>query len=323
MVFPRGLITLDLVMRWIIAITGVVALVGCSKWNEPRRDDVVSGTIETDESRVASRYGGRVEQVLAREGDRLSTGQPIVRLDAAELRARHAQAKALLAEMKAGARMEEIQAARNEWQAAAAELEFGQAEAQRAIQLAAEGTIPAAERDRAVSLANSLARTVAAAKSRHDLLLAGTRPEQITQAEARLREIETQLLEMEIRAPTNSILEVLHVKIGDVLAPNMPVATLLLTNHLWVRVYVPEPWLGFIRAGEQVKVKVDSFPNREFAGRVAQVARTAEFTPRNVQTVEDRVRQVFGIKIALPPDTGDLRAGMAADVYFPRIGNAP
>ena len=72
----------------------------------------------------------------------------------------------------------------------------------------------------------------------------------------------------------------LHVKVGDVAAPNQGVATLLLTNHLWARVYVPEPWLGFIKLGEQVRVRVDSFPERDFAGEVEQIARAAEFTPR-------------------------------------------
>ena len=143
----------------------------------------------------------------------------------------------------------------------------------------------------------------------------------MAQAEAQLAEIETQLREMTIVAPTNSVLEVLHVKVGDVPGANQPVATLLLTNHLWVRVYVPEPWLGFIKLGEKVRVRVDSFPERDFAGEVEQIARAAEFTPRNVQTVSDRVKQVFGVKVRLPND-GELRAGMAADVYFPNTPRA-
>ena len=260
---------------------------------------------------------------MAREGESLAAGQPIVHLHAAELQARRSQAEALLADLKAGPRAEEIQTARSEWESAAAELEFARADARRSAELFAEGTIPEAERDRAASRATALEKSVAAAKSRLDLLLAGTRTEQIAQAEAQLREIDIQMGEMVITAPTNSVLEVLEVKVGDVLAPNMPVATLILTNQLWVRVYVPQPWLGFIEVGEPVKVKVDSFPDRAFAGRVAQIARTAEFTPRNVQTIEDRVKQVFGIKVALPTGTGELRAGMAADIYFPRISQTP
>ena len=307
-------------MRITGGLVGAVAAMlfgGCAKWNEPPRTDHVSGTIEVDETRLASRYGGRVEQVLAREGDGLSAGQPIVRLAAAELKARQAQAQALLDEMKAGAREEELEAAKNDWQAANAELEFARTEQRRVTELFAENTVPEAERDRAVARVISLEKSVAAAKSRYDLLVAGTRPERIAQAEAQLAEIETQVRELEIVSRPNAVLEVLHVKAGDVVGPNQPVATLLLTNHLWVRVYVPEPWLGLIKLGQQVRVRVDSFPDRDFAGEVEQIARAAEFTPRNVQTVSDRVKQVFGIKIRLPTNQEVLRAGMAADVYFP------
>ena len=295
----------------------LLLLAGCAKWNEPARMDHVSGTIEVDEARLASRYGGRVEEILVREGDGLAPGQVLVRLSAAELKARHAQTTALLNELKAGARKEELAAAKNDWQAVVAEYEFATTEQRRIAELFAEKAVPESERDRAQTRLASLEKSVAAAKSRYDLLVAGTRPERIAQVEAQLAEIGTQIREMEIMSPTNAVLEVLHVKVGDVPGPNRPVATLLLTNHLWVRVYVPEPWLGFITLGQQVHVKVDSFPDREFPGEVEQIARAAEFTPRNVQTVSDRVKQVFGVNVRLPGGNESLRAGMAADVYFP------
>jgi HlyD family secretion protein len=124
---------------------------------------------------------------------------------------------------------------------------------------------------------------------------------------------------MKVNAPTDSILEVLLVKVVDVLPANREVATLLLPQHLWVRVFVPEPWLGLIKVGDPVRVRVDSFPGKDFDGTVEQVNRQAEFTPRNVQTVEDRIRQVFGVKIRLPYNEDQLRAGMSADVTFPSV----
>jgi multidrug resistance efflux pump len=113
------------------------------------------------------------------------------------------------------------------------------------------------------------------------------------------------------------------VKVGDVLPANREVATLLLTQHLWARVFIPETWLGLIQVGQSVKVRTDSTPDREFTGTVEQINRQAEFTPRNVQTVEDRVRQVFGVKVRLPTDTGLLRAGMSVDVSFPNVPPPP
>jgi HlyD family secretion protein len=279
----------------------------------------VSGTIETDEARLASRYGGRVERILAQEGEMLTSGQLIVELDAAELHARREQLAASLAELEAGPRPQEIAAAKADWEAQLAQLEFARADAQRAEELFTQKTVSATERDQAVSRANALEKTAGAAKSRHDLLLAGTRPEQIAQARAQLAELQTQLREMRVVAPTNCVLEVLSVKVGDVLAPNREVATVLFTSHTFARVFVPEPWLGHIKLGDTARVGVDSFPGRDFEGQVEFIGRTAEFTPRNVQTVEERVKQVFPIKVRLNTSSGELRAGMAADVTFPAV----
>jgi HlyD family secretion protein len=276
----------------------------------------LSGTIETDESRVASRYGGRVEKLFAQEGDTLAAGQVIVELEAAELRARRDQVAAMLAELEAGPRPEEIAAGKAEWEAQVAELDLARAERRRAEELFAEKTVSETERDRAVSRARALEKGVAAARARYDLLLAGTRAERLAQARAQLAEIDTHLREMRIVAPSHCVLEVLSVKAGDVLAPNREVATLLLTNYLWVRVYVPQPWLGHIRLGDPVAVRADAFPEREFAGVVEQVGRAAEFTPRNVQTAEERVKQVFAVKVRLENQEGQLRAGMSVEVKF-------
>lgn len=281
--------------------------------------DSVSGTIEVDETRVASRYGGRVERIFAAEGHGLTNGQVIAEISAPELRPRRDQLAAQLAEAEAGPRKEEIAAAKADWEALTAQQVLANAERQRAAELIAEKTISATEFDRATTAAQSAQQNVAAAKARYDLLLAGTRPERLALIRAQLAELETHLAEMKIAASTNCVLEVLSVKVGDVLAPNQPIATLLLTNHIWVRVFVPEPWLGHIKLGDAVKVRVDAFPGKDFAGVVEQVAREAEFTPRNVQTVGERVKQVFGVKVKLDSADGQLRAGMAADVSFPNV----
>ena len=267
---------------------------------------------------MGSRYGGRVQRISAREGDSLTNGQIIAELDAAELPARRDRVAAQLAELEAGPRKEEIAAAKADWEAQLADLALARTNASRSQELFARNTISATERDQTVSRANLLEKTAAAAKSRYDLLLAGTRPEQIAQARADLAELDTQIKEMKVSAPSDCTLEVLSVKVGDVLGPNQPVATLLLP-HIWVRVFVPATWLARIKVGDAAKVRVDGYPGRDFSGVVEQVAREAEFTPRNVQTAEERVKQVFGIKVRLDNSSGDLRAGMSADVSFPNV----
>ena len=247
----------------------------------------------------------------------MKSAQPIVELDAAELKAQRDRVAAQLAELEAGPRKEEIDAAKHDWEALAAELDQARIDAKRAEELFAQKTISATEHDQTVTRASTLEKNVAAAKSRYDLLLAGTRPERLTQARAQLVEMDAHLREMNIAAPSDCVLEVLSVKVGDVLAANQALATLLLTNHLWLRVYVPEPWLGHVQLGEKVAVRVDSDPGKDFDGVVEQIARAAEFTPRNVQTVGERIKQVFGIKVRLDDREGKLRPGMSADVTFP------
>jgi len=293
-------------------------MAGCSP-KDARRASSVSGTIETDEVRVASRYGGRVLKLFVTEGDVLTNGQPIAELDAAELSARRDQAAAQLAELEAGPRAQEIASAKDDWEALVTQLNQAKLDGKRADELFAEKAISATEHDQATSRLQMLESNVAASKSRYDLLLAGTRVERLAQSRAELAEIDTHLREMKIAAPSDSVVEVLSVKVGDVLAANQEIATLLLTNHLWVRVYVPEPWLGRIQLGEKVKVGVDSDPGADFSGAVEQIARAAEFTPRNVQTVDERIKQVFGIKVRLDNPGGKLRAGMSADVTFPNV----
>jgi HlyD family secretion protein len=150
----------------------LLLLAGCGPRETPGRP---SGTIEVDEVRVASRYGGRVEKIFAQEGDSLISGQLIVQLDAAELRARHDQLAATLAEQEAGPRREEIAAAKAEWEAQSTDLELARSEQKRSDDLFAQKTISDIEHDRAVSRTKTLDQGVAAAKHATICLLAGTR----------------------------------------------------------------------------------------------------------------------------------------------------
>jgi HlyD family secretion protein len=272
------------------AVALSIFLSGCGD-----RKNAVSGTIEVDEAHVGPRMAGRVEKIFAQEGDRLHAGQPIVELDAAELKARRDLAVA------------QIDSATHDAESQVALLEFLRDDAKRQQELLKRKVVSPTDAQKAASSATAQEKIVAGAQTR------------VIQARAQLADIDAQLAEMQVMAPTDSILEVLLVKVGDVLPANREVATLLLPQHLWVRVYVPEPWLGLIKVGDPARIRVDSFPGKDFPGVIEQVNRQAEFTPRNVQTVEDRIRQVFGVKIRLPNNDDHLRAGMSADVYFPNV----
>ena len=275
-----------------LALASSIFLSSCGS-----RKNAVSGTIEVDEAHVGPRSSGRVEKIFVQEGDRLHQGQIIAQLEASELRARRDLAGA------------QINTAIHDADAQAAQLEFLRADAKRQQDLLKRKVVSPNDAERADSAAKTQEKSLEASQMK------------INQARAQLADIEAQLAEMQVVAPSDCVVEVLSVKVGDILVPpfNQEVATLLLPEHLWVRVYVPEPWLGKIKIGDQVRVRVDSFPGKDFPGVVEQVNRQAEFTPRNVQTVEDRIRQVFGVKIRLPNNDDHLRAGMSADVYFPNV----
>jgi len=155
------------------------------------------------------------------------------------------------------------------------------------------------------------------------LVLAGPRAEeiadaraQLSEAQARLEQIDVQLKEGVIAAPSDATVEVLTVRPGDLLTPNQSIARLLEKDQIFVRVFVPEPQLGLVRTGQQADVKVDTFPNQPFQGVIEQINTQGEFTPRNVQSRDERNHQVFGVKVRIDNRDGKLKAGMAADVIF-------
>ena len=159
------------------------------------------------------------------------------------------------------------------------------------------------------------------AEANYKLLEAGTRSEEIDEAaakveevKARLREVEAHLEEGQVRAPERAVIEVLAVRKGDLVPPQQPVVRVLRADDLWVRAYVPETLLGKVRLNQPVEVTVDSYPGRVFHGTVIQVASESEFTPRNVQSVDERRHQVFGIKVQVPDPQGVFKSGMAAEV---------
>lgn len=134
-------------------------------------------------------------------------------------------------------------------------------------------------------------------------------------ARAALAAIETQIAELTIRAPVDGSIEAIDLRPGDLVGASTPAISMIEAGRLWVRAYVPENHLD-IEIGRTLPITVDSFPGRRFKGRVVFVARQAEFTPGNVQTPEERSKQVFRIKVLLEEGLDVLRPGMSADVWL-------
>lgn len=147
----------------------------------------------------------------------------------------------------------------------------------------------------------------------------------VEEIQGRLHELKANLAETEVRAPGNAkvdpewraTVEVLAVRRGDIVAPNQPVMKILQSDDRWVKVYVPETELGKIRLQQAVEVKVDSYPGKRFKGTVIHITSEAEFTPRNVQSADERKHQVFGVKVRVEDEEGVFKSGMAAEVFVP------
>ena len=256
------------------------------------------------------------------------------------------QAKADYELKKNGYRREDIDAAQDDLERAKADEIRTRLDFERYEALAKKDLVSKQQRDTAEANWKMALAQKEMSQHKYDQMQRGYRPEEIASAEARYLQAQANLEKMEhgnrredieqakaayaldqarfrerqVIAPSAAIVEVLDVRPGDLIAPNTPVATLLEKDQTYVRIYIPETEYGRIKLGQKAEVRVDSFPNTVFDGAVEQINQQAEFLPRNVQTREELVHQVFGIKIRINDPSGHVLSGMAADVTL-KSGN--
>jgi membrane fusion protein YbhG len=262
-------------------------------------------------------------------------------------------AAAVLARMEHGYREEEREQARQELQALEADLQNAQQDLYRERNLLSKGASTLQAYDAANARYSKLQAQAGAAgakskmmetgyrpeeiaekkaemarlQANHDLLLAGTRQEEIDEGRAKVADLQAKIEEIDVKrkertvvAPERAVVEVLMVRPGDIAAPNQAVALVLRADDLWVKAYISEVDLGRIRLGQKVEVTSDTYPNKRFEGVITFIASESEFTPRNVQTIDERRHQVFGLKVRVTDPQGVFKSGMAADVWLPVKG---
>lgn len=333
-----------------------------------RKDDALqgSGTVEARNIRVGSEVGGRIDEVLVREGDHVAPGQLLITFDHKELQAaldqskanadkavrgyrpeEIAEARAAAAQAKAdyeqhlnGYRREDIEAAKADVDRARAEEIRSHADFNRYEALAQKDLVSRQQRDTAEATWKVALAQQQNAQHKLDELQIGYRPEEIASAKARYEQTQATLEKLEhgnrrediesakaayaydearfrerqVVSPTAATVEVLDVRPGDLIAPNTPIATLLESDQIYVRIYIPETEIFRVQVGQKAEVRVDSLPNTVYEGVVEQINQQAEFLPRNVQTREERVHQVFGVKVRINDASHHVLAGMAANV---------
>lgn len=271
----------ELLKKAIVLIVVLIAIYYAGKYafDYMKRDKIfASGTVEAIEVEVATKVPGRVVSFSADEGDAISKGGIIASIESNELEASLAQAKA----SENSSRIKYDNAERNY---------------RRAISLKRRNMLSDQDFDSTKSQYES---------SHSDL--------QRVQASRTLANIS--LKESTIKAPIAGTILSKVVETGDLLAPYSTVVTMADLSNLEMMIYVSETKYGRIKLGDEVAVNVDSFPGQNFYGKVKSIANKAEFTPKNIQTKEERVSQVFGIKIDIPNPEMKLKPGMPADAVI-------
>ncbi len=322
-------------------VAAALAVSGCTA-EGPQGPTRSSGFVEATDVRLAAKVGGRVLESHAVEGARVETGQPLVVLETIDVdlaerrvRAERAQAVAALQLLESGARTEELRqaeaqvaAAVAERQAAEAELSAARTEADRYERLLATRAGAEKPRDDAVARrelaaarAHAAAGRVAAAEATLANLRAGARPQELAVARARIAAIDAELARLAqnradavVTAPLAGVVTSRLVEPGELVGPGTPLVVLVDLDHAWANVYVEEPLVPALRLDQPATVLTDAGDRLD--GRVAFISPRAEFTPRNVQTADERARLVYRVKVEVDNRAGILKPGMPVEAEF-------
>jgi HlyD family secretion protein len=318
-----------------VVAPAVVVVIAAALWFTLGRNGsrstglVASGTVEATEAALGFQVGGRILTVTPREGDRVSAGSELAALDVAELEARHAQmvaqrdaARSLLSELERGARTEEIAQVRAAVTGAEQRATDARRDAERVERLFQGGAVSQEAYDKARTAFAVAESQLEQAREQLQLVETGPRRERVSaqraavaQADAGVRQVNALLAGAVITAPFSGTVTVRGREPGEAVAPGAPVLTLVNLDDRWVRIYVREDHLGRLRLGQTVSIRSDTYPDKRYAGTIAFISSEAEFTPRNVQTTEERVKLVYAVKVRITGDPGqELKPGMPADV---------
>jgi HlyD family secretion protein len=291
---------------------------------------IASGVIEVPTVALSSEIGGRVDELLVVEGDAVQQGDVVARLSTDLLEAQRAillaasdETQAQLGMLKAGARDEDIAVA----EAAVALAQSVLDGANQALLDAQSISSQVPTRDELIDLAQAQvdqaqARLDSAEAGLHALEQGATdslvRSAQaaVDAARAQVDEIERQISNQDIQSPIDGVVMERLALVGELALPGWPIILVADLSEVELKVYIPEADLSWVYLGQNVALRVDAYPERAFHGTVVVIAEEAEFTPRNVQTPNERVILVYEVIVRAPNTDGALKPGLPADAVF-------
>jgi HlyD family secretion protein len=279
----------------LVLILGLVGFFGHRFWIERKaleQDESLYGTVEAVEVLVSAQVMGQITGLFADEGERVQEGKLVVTVDDSLYRAQVEQARVT------------VESARSQSAVVKANLDGVHIALARTRKLLSTGSATQMQLD-------DVETQEAVLNAQQKVVRA-----QVVQAEAALELAETQLAYTRVSAPVSGTVIRRDVELGETVLPGSALMTLADLSSMEVKVYVPGPMLGKIRLAQRVDLVTDSYPDRRFTGAVATIADEAEFTPKNVQTRDERVRLVYRVKVRVPNPDGILKTGMPVDAWF-------
>ena len=321
-------------IRIIIVVVLVSAVILGVRWflnaeGNPSASELrIYGNIDIRKADLAFNEQERIAQVLVEEGDRVTAGQVLARLQTNRLEAQIREIQAQIAarqevvkRLEAGTRPQEIEQARAEMAAARARVKNTMKNYERVRKTSGTGATSQQALDNALALLDVDQAQLKVKEKALNLALEGTRKEDIAAAKNRLKALKASLSLLQIRlsdmtltSPAKGVIQNRILEPGEMASPNRPVFTLALTDPKWVRAYMPEPYLGRINLGMKAKILSDSFPGQTFEGWVGFISPVAEFTPKTVETEDLRTKLVYEVRVFVHDSKDSLRLGMPITV---------
>jgi HlyD family secretion protein len=331
----------------LVLMLGGLTLGGCAFFKKNANTIEATGNVEMTEVTVSSKVAGRVEQLRVDEGQKVKKGDLLLRLDHDDLETQitAAQANLTVANLRnqqltcasklAGQnrrsshslKAAQIELAVNNKNAAKASYEKAVKDLQRMTRLYQEQVVSKAEYDQAVTARDTTQAQYRACENQvtlaqnaaetDDIFLAGRQAEaQLKQAETNLVMLQIKLKNARIVAPVSGVVANKLTELGEVVSQGTPLLVILDNARPWVKVYLPLVAAEKVSLGQKVLIAIDAFPEQKFCGKIFFIAVEAEFTPKNYQSQDERVKQVYAVKIALDNSSGIFKAGMPVDVVI-------
>ncbi len=310
----------------IFAVILVFVLLGCGN-NKEKNQINASGTIESVNVTVSSKASGQIKRLLVDEGDRVKKGDLLVEIDhdLLDIQIQQAEANvdfanAQLRLLQSGSRLEDIKQTEDILKQSKINLDQAKIDKDRMESLFAANSVTKKQLEDAEAKYNLNLSQYNSSKENLQKIRNLARPQEIDQSKANLRKniaalelLKQNLEDCKVLAPVDGIISKKYVEAGEIVNQNSSLLKLSNLETVDLMIYVNEEELGKVKLGQKADISTDTYKDKVYNGKIIFISPEAEFTPKNIQTQDERTKLVFGVKIEIPNPQFELKPGMPAD----------